>query len=171
MCGYEDAMAHTASSMTFQETTAADIEALVDELVAFIESTRDVDWHISTPAEDWTLGVVAHHIAVGLAQGSDWLELARLGNDIPGTVRSHDDANASHAREFANATRAETIQVARANGARAAATVRSLHDAELRLSCAFGPSGGSKTTVERLAGAFRRHADRHMESIREALAA
>jgi hypothetical protein len=167
----EGSVSDTIIGMTLQERTALATEAAVQELIDFIEACTEDDWHLSTPAEDWTVGVVAHHVAYGFAQGSDWLELARHGNDIPGTVRSHDDENAAHARDFANAGRAETIALARANGARAVATVRGLRDDELRRSAGFGPSGGSTITVERLAGSFRSHFDRHMESIREALAA
>jgi hypothetical protein len=161
----------TAIGITAQERAARETEAAVRELIEFIEACTEDDWHLSTPAEDWTVGVVAHHVAFGFAEGSDWIELARHGTDIPGTVRSHDDENAAHARDHAGASRAETIVLARENGTRAVATVRALRDDELSRSAAFGPSGGSRITVERLAGAFRRHFDRHMDSIREALAA
>jgi hypothetical protein len=165
-----DLVIDTATELSFQETTARETEAAVADLVRFIETSSDDDWHVVTPAEEWSVGVVAHHIAYSFAQAAAWLELVRQGIDIPGSPRIHDQENADHARDFANATREETIELARLSGARAAALVRSLTDEELKRSARSGPTGGSPLTVARVATSFKRHAERHRESIEEALA-
>jgi hypothetical protein len=157
------------AELTFQESIARETEAAIDDLIRFIESSSDGDWHVVTPAEEWTVGVVVHHIAYGFDQGAEWIQLVRKGLDVPGTPRSHDDENADHARDFSDTTRQQTIALTRQSGARAVELLRSLGDEELKRSAKFGPGGGRRVTVESLAGAFKRHAERHRESIKEAL--
>ena len=49
------------------ETLAKQFEVKVQEATKVIESVSDADWQKVTTAEKWSVGVVAHHIAMGHA--------------------------------------------------------------------------------------------------------
>ena len=75
-------------------------QALIDanaEFVRFIETCADDEWLLVCPAEGWTVGAVANHIARGHAAVAGWIETIRDGRDVPGSPEQHDANNASMA--------------------------------------------------------------------------
>lgn len=148
---------------------AGDLEAANDEAIAFVESCSDGQWSTTVAGEDWTVGVVLHHIARGHGQMLDWLDHSRRGEAILKTAAEIDDDNARHAVEFADVSRKETIEALRIHGAALAELLRGLQSDELTRSAAFGPGNGMEVTAERLAPVAVRHCLSHLAGARGAL--
>ena len=102
---------------------------LLAELAA---SLTDAEWRTRLPGDGRTVGVVVHHVAsmypieielaLGLAEGQaiagvTWDDVHKI--------------NATHAREHAEVTREEAIELLRRNSALAADAIRRLEDAQL----------------------------------------
>jgi len=154
--------------------TALDIraQALIDanaEFVRFIETCADDEWLLVCPAEGWTVGAVANHIARGHATVAGWIETIRDGRDVPGSPEQHDANNASMAAAAVGVSQDEVAQLANENMAKLSVLMMSLTESDLAMSSSFGPAGGVKMSVEQLAGNVG-HLQRHLASIRETLA-
>jgi uncharacterized protein (TIGR03083 family) len=136
------------------------------ELIATVERLSDADWKTETPAEHWTVGVVAHHVAGSHKDIAGLVEMVASGKPVPPlNMDTFDQANAAHAREHANCTKAETLALLRQNGARAAETVRALGDEQLdRVGGSMGMSAAQ--IIERV---LIGHIHEHHGSIKSAL--
>jgi DinB family protein len=146
------------------------LTAANEELIAFAESCTDEQWRTVVPGENWTVGVVIHHCALGQDGGTSWLRQILENGNVPGTPEELDAANAAHAVDCADISVAETVALLQRTGSTAADYLRSLTDEELDRSGVLGPAGGGTFTVERLAGVFPRHSLGHLGHAREALA-
>jgi uncharacterized damage-inducible protein DinB len=148
---------------------AAELEAANDEAVAFVESCSKGQWATTAAGEDWTVGVVLHHVALGHRQMVDWLGHVRRGEAITKTAAEIDDDNARHAVEWADVSRTQTIAALRSNGAALAELLRGLQPDELSRTASFGPGNGMEVTAEQLAPVAVRHCLSHLASARAAL--
>ena len=114
------------------ETLARQFETKVQEATSVFERLSDADWKKLTAAENWPVGVVAHHIATSHEGIGGILKALADGKPGPNIPKEALDAmNATHAREHANCTKAETIALHKKNAAAAAAMLRGLGDAAL----------------------------------------
>jgi hypothetical protein len=77
-----------------------------------------------------------------------------------------DDMNARHAKEYANCTKAETLELLRRGAAVAAARVRALSDEDLAKSRPLGPGGPPMIVEALIAAGLLGHIDDHFGSIR-----
>jgi hypothetical protein len=102
------------------------------ELIAFVEALSEADWRTTCPNEEWTVGVVVHHVASMLPAELDLIKTLASGQPIMGvTPEVVDRINAQHAREYADCTIEETLDLLRRNSALLVSAVRELTDAEL----------------------------------------
>ncbi|MGH7396540.1 MAG: maleylpyruvate isomerase N-terminal domain-containing protein [Candidatus Rokuibacteriota bacterium] len=114
------------------ESLAKHFEAQAAEMTAVLGKLSDADWKKVTPAEKWSVGVTAHHVAGGHEGLLGIVKTIASGQSIPNfTMAMLDELNAKHAREHAGCTRAETLALHERGAAAAAAAVRALSDAEL----------------------------------------
>jgi len=167
------------ATLTEEDTMAAKAEALakqfeqkVQEATGVFERLSDADWKKTTTSEKWTVGVVAHHLAGGHEGISGIIKTVAGGKSVPGfTMDMLHDMNAKHAKEFANASKAETIALHKKNAAAAAAVVRGLSDADLGKSGTV-LTGMPPMSVEQIInGILLNHVEEHLKSIRTALGA
>jgi DinB superfamily len=136
------------------------------EFIAFIESCSDKEWKTTCRGERWSVGVVAHHIAWGHERAADWIRAIRSGIPIPGSPQAHNASNGLKAMQVAGISREEAVHLARRNGDKLIAVLRSLVEEDFRKSVPFGPVGGRAIDIE---GLGRSHLDRHLGSIRATL--
>jgi hypothetical protein len=146
------------------------LEAANEELISFAESCSAQQWRTLVPGENWSVGVILHHCAVGHDVASSWLRQMLEEGTVPVTPEELDETNASHAADFADVGIADTVALLRRNGGSAAEYLRTLSDDELDREGNFGPAGGATFTVDRFAGAFARHPLAHLGHARDALA-
>lgn len=148
---------------------AGELEEANDGAIAFVESCNKGQWATTVAGEEWTVGVVLHHIALGHQQMVDWLGHVRRGEAITKTATEIDDDNARHAVQCAAVTRTQTIEALRSNGAALAELLRGLQPDELTRTASFGPGNGMEVTAEQLAPVAVRHCLSHLASARTAL--
>lgn len=154
------------------EAIAKKFEAKVDETATVIERLSDADWKKVTAAEQWPVGVTAHHIAVAhevIAGIVKTLADGKPGPNLP--MDALHQMNAKHAQDHAACTKSETLALHKKTAAAAAVMVRGLSDAELDRSGVV-IQGQPAMTAEQLAGGLLPgHVDEHLGSIKATVGA
>jgi len=150
------------------EALAKQFEAKVQEATAVLETLSEADWRKVTDAEKWSVGVTAHHVAGSHEPIAGIVTAVATGQSMGNfTMDMLHEMNAKHAKEHANCTRAETIELHRKGAAAAAAVVLGLSDEQLAKS---GPvlAGMPPMTAEQVVtGILINHIDDHFGSIRK----
>jgi hypothetical protein len=149
------------------ETLAKQFEAKADEATAAISRLSDADWKKVTTAEKWSVGVVAHHIAV--AHGAISGLIKTLADGKLGAAISMDALhamNAKHAQDFAGCTKTETVALLTQNAASAAAILRGIPDADFDRSGVLLQGLPSMTAADVTVKILCGHVDEHLGSIR-----
>jgi DinB family protein len=160
-----DPMANERAAALADEFGAANGEA-----VAFARTCSADAWRLPVPGEEWTVGVVLHHIAESYGTSARWLAGMARGEGVPETAEAIDRANAVHAEQAASALPAETVALLMDGGARLEALLRALSDEELDRSAPFGPAGGRAFPTVDLAAVPARHTREHLAHARAAAA-
>ena len=149
---------------------ADDFAAANAEAVTFARSCSNDAWMLPVPGEEWTVGVVIHHIAESHDSGARWLAGMARGDGVPDTAEEIDRVNAAHAERAASVTSAETVSLLLDSGARLEALLRALSDNELDRSAPFGPAGGRAFPTIDLAAVPARHTREHLAHAQAAAA-
>ena len=148
------------------ETLAKQFETKVQDATAVFEKLSEADWKKVTAAEKWPVGVTAHHIASahqGIGGIMKALADGKSGPNIP--MEGLHQMNAQHAKDFANCTKAETLELHKKNAAGAAALLRGLDDAALdKTGTVF--TGAPAMSAGQMAGILSSHIDEHLGSIK-----
>jgi len=150
------------------EALAKQFEAKAQEAAAVVEKLNDADWKKVTAAEKWTVGVTAHHLAGAFEPVSGIITAIVSGQSLGNFSRAMlDEMNATHAREHANCTKAETIALLKKGAPVAAAVVRSLTDDQLAKSATVFTDAPPMTAEQLVMGGLINHIDEHFGSIRK----
>jgi uncharacterized damage-inducible protein DinB len=150
------------------EELANRFEAANREIISTVEKCSDAQWRTRCAGETWSVGVVAHHVAESHAGIARIIQTVAAGQPLPQiTTEMIDERNAQHARQHANCTKEETLELLRKNGASAVAAVRGLSDEQLQRSGTLraGPMTAEQVVERILIG----HAQGHLASIRAAI--
>jgi hypothetical protein len=147
---------------------ADDFSATNAEVIAFAESCSEDQWWTVVPGEDWTVGVVLHHIAEGHAQGLRWLSTMARGEAVTDSSDDIHGRNVEHASRCSDISIADTVTLLRENGAAMEAALRQLTDEELTTMAPFGPADGRPLPVGEMAAVAARHPRGHLDHAREA---
>jgi uncharacterized damage-inducible protein DinB len=131
----------------------------------------DADWKKMTSGEKWSVGVVAHHIATGHAGIARLVKNVAAGSVPNLTMAALEQMNAQHAKEHAQCTKAETLELHKKNAAAAAAVVRGLSDAELDRSGSGLVGMPPMSTQQVVETILINHVNEHLGSIRAAVGA
>lgn len=153
-------------------TLATAFENANNELIAAVEACSDEQWRQTCSAEGWSVAVTSHHVAKSHQAIAGFIEMIANGQPIPPvTMEMFDAANAQHAHEHANCTKAETLELLRTGGKAAADAVRGLTDEQLDrsqpMAFAGGQSWSAADVIERV---LIDHPVQHGASVRAALA-
>jgi hypothetical protein len=125
-------------------------------------------WARTVSGEEWTVGVILHHIAESHENSRRWLVGMACGEGVSDTVASIDEANAAHAVGAASVTPTETVALLETNGARLEAVLRGFSDEDLDRTAPFGPAGGQTFSTGDLAPVAARHTREHLGHARSA---
>lgn len=149
------------------EQLAKKFEDSCREFTTVIEGLSDADWKKVTAAEKWPVGCVAHHVAGGHARIAGLLQMVAKDQPLPKLTRDLvNENNAKHLAEHPNPDKAETLEMFRANGAKASAIVRGLSDAELDRSGTVLTDIPVMTVHQAIEGILINHVHEHLGSIR-----
>jgi hypothetical protein len=150
------------------ESLAKQFETKAAEMTAVIKGLTDVDWKKTTEAEKWSVGVTAHHVAGGHEGILGIVKTLAAGQSIPNfTMDMLHEMNATHAKEQAGCTKAETLALHEKNAAAAVAVVRGLSDAELDRKGTVLAEMPAMTTQQVIEAILINHINDHMGSIRK----
>jgi hypothetical protein len=114
------------------EALARRMEQGIDALVAFANSLTEKQWQTPVPKDGRKVGVVIHHVASVLPLEIQLAQQMAQGQPIAGV--SWDDVhamNAGHAKDNANVTKQQAIDLLRTNSTAAAAAIREFTDEQL----------------------------------------
>ncbi|HEY8597382.1 MAG TPA: DinB family protein [Thermomicrobiales bacterium] len=158
--------------MTTQaEALAEQFAAANDALIAAVAGCAEAAWRRPCEGEDRTIGVTAHHVAVGHAGFAQLLGAVVAGQAVPTiSLEELHAMNARHVRDHAEVGRAETLDALRRNGEDLTRVVRGLSDEQLGLTTPV--FGGREMSVGQIVElVVIGHPRQHLESIRAALGA
>ena len=142
------------------------------DLADLAASLTDAEWRTRLPGDGRTVGVVVHHVATMYPLEIELALNLAEGHPIVGvTWDAVHDINATHAREHADATPEEAIQLLRRNSGLAAAAIRGLQDAQLDRAAPISLNADAPLTCQFfLEDHAVRHSYHHTAAIRRALA-
>ena len=149
------------------EQLASKFEQSCREFNMLVERLSDAEWKTVTTAEKWPVGVVAHHVAEGHGGIAGLVQTVAQGQSVPNfTMDMIHAMNARHAKEHANTTKVATLELLQTNGAKAAAVVRGLGDADLDRSGTVLTGVPPMSAAQVIEGILINHVNEHMGSIR-----
>jgi DinB superfamily len=152
------------------EALAKQFEAKARDAMVTLERLSDADWKKVTAAEKWSVGVTAHHIAGVFERLANVVKTIAAGRALDGfSLDRIDEMNAQHAKDYANCTRAETIELHKRGVAAALATIRGMSDEELARSASLAPGAPPMTVEQIITGGLLHHVDDHFGSIRKTI--
>jgi hypothetical protein len=153
---------------TKSEALAKRFEAKAREAMATLEQLSEPDWKKVTAAEKWSVGVTAHHLAGALEAVSNIVKGIVAGQPRGNfTGEMLDQMNAQHAKDYANCTKAETIELHKKGAATAAAVIRGLSDEQLAKSGTVFTGAPPMTAEQLITRGLLDHTDEHFGSIRK----
>ncbi len=150
------------------EELAKRLEAAVKETAAVIGKLSEEDWKRVTGAEKWTVGVTGHHLAGAIGAVAGMITPLASGQ-FRGAISQAllDEMNASHAKECARCTKAETLALLGENVKAAAAVLRGLTDDQLAASGTVFTDAPPITVGQLVELGLFGHIDGHLGSIRK----
>ena len=156
------------------EALAARIEEGANGLAAFAEGLSDADWKKTVTGsgrDTRTVGVAVHHVAsvypieVDLARA---IGSGKAVTDVTWEAVAH--MNEGHAKDQANVTKAQALELLRKNSREAAAAVRGFTDEQLDRAAPFSLAFGAPVTAQFvLEDHAVRHSWHHLARIKSAL--
>lgn len=108
------------------------VEQANADLLATIEASSSEQWTAKCADGEWTQGFAGYHAAASIGNITGMVRAMASGEAFPPvTFAQIDDQNAAFHEEHSGCTRAEALDVARANSPTAVAMVAGLSDPEL----------------------------------------
>ncbi|HEY7801832.1 MAG TPA: DinB family protein [Dehalococcoidia bacterium] len=152
------------------DALAAKFEQTSKDFQSRIEALTPQEWQAKTP-EGWTVAACAHHAAISSAPLSMMASAIAGNGPMPAiTPAMLDEINATHAKEFANCSKEETLAALRDSTGPAAAVVRSFSDEELAKK-AMLPFGMEMSTEQMIENVLIGHMQGHSQSVATAVPA
>lgn len=154
------------------EALAKEFEAKANEATGVLEKLSDADWKKVTAAEKWSVGVTAHHVAQSHEGIANIIKAVAAGQSLGNfTMDMLNEMNANHAKDFANCTKAETLDLHKKGAAAAASVVRGLSDDQLAKSATVLTGMPPMTTEQVVTNILINHINDHYGSIRKTIGA
>jgi hypothetical protein len=154
------------------EALARRLEEGARALATFASTLTDAEWRTPFGTTDKRpIGVIVHHVASIYPLEIQLAQVLATGTPITGvTWDAVADVNAQHARENQAPSKEAALELLARNSAAAAATIRSLSDAQLALAAPVSLYGDAPLTCQFfLEDHAVRHSYHHLAKIRKAL--
>lgn len=147
---------------------AKQFDAKAQDGLETLERLSDSDWKKVTAAEQWSVGVTAHHLAGALHVVPEVVKAIVAGRPLePFRLGSIDQLNAEHAKNYADCTKAETIELYTKGVAAAVNGIRALNDDQLTKSGTLATGMPPMTAEQVIMSGLILHIDEHFGSIRK----
>ena len=146
------------------------IKSFSDNVMAFVESLSEDDWRKVCESEEWPVGATAYHLGAGHFAIFDMAGMIVRGEDLPPLTMDQINAMSDkQAREHADCTKADAVEVLRKNSAEMVAFVAGLTDEELDRKGSMPAFGGETTTEQLIQFIIFESAMRHFDSMKTAV--
>lgn len=140
-----------------------------DAVITILAGATDAQLATICPGENWPVLGTARHLAVSYRVVGGWIRKVANGQEVTITRAQIDAGNAQLATE-APLTRAEALEMLRANGAKTAEMIAGLTADQLATSAPFAPSEGHTLTADQVVRhVLLHHVQEHLTSIQAAL--
>ncbi|MHC1725801.1 MAG: DinB family protein [Syntrophobacteraceae bacterium] len=121
-----------------------------DEVISFVRNCDEAAWQKMCVPEQWPVGVTARHIGAGHYQAVGMAQTILKGQKFPELTMSEIDEMANrHAREHADCTKSEVLEILGKEGPAMAAFVAGLDDSQLD-KAGYLPAMKTEVTVGQL---------------------
>lgn len=148
------------------------LQAFSNQVIEFVESLSEEDWHKVCAWEEWSVGVTARHIGAGHLNIIWLAKMIINGEDLPELTMDKIFAIANeHAKEHADCTREEVLDILRQNGAAMADFVAELNADELERKGYIDASGGDVSVQQLIEFIVFQSAGEHFANIKTAASA
>jgi len=151
---------------------AARFKAFNNELIGFVENCSDENWRKVCPGEQWSVGVVARHIAASHYGALGLAKMMVAGEKLPELTEGViDQMNSKHAEKHRHCTRDEVLKILRENGTSVADYVAGLSDTDLDRTGHIAAAGGDMTTEHLVVNIIIRNGSEHFANAKAATGA
>lgn len=149
---------------------AARVQSFSDEVTAYVGNLSDNDWTKTCDAEQWTVGVTAHHIGAAHLAIFNIAEMIIKGEPLPPLTMDQINAMSNEqAQKHAHCTKAQAMEQLKTNSAKMVAFIKGLTDEDLDRKGSMPAFGGEVTTEQLIGYVVFESAAEHYESIKTAL--
>lgn len=155
------------------EALAKRIEQGAAQLAAYAEKLSDAEWKtpVNPERDGRPVNVIVHHVASVYPVEIQLAQAIGSGKDMSDvTWDVVKNMNAGHAKENANVSSADALDLLRKNSSDAATAVRAMTDEQLETAAPFGLSFGAPVTSQFVIEDHAlRHSWHHLARIKETL--
>lgn len=153
------------------QSLANQIKAFNEAVLAFVDNCPEKAWQQVCKEEDWTVGVVARHVAAGHFLIIGMARAIIKGEALPAmTMDQVIEMGNTHARDHADCTREEVQTLLKENGESAAAFVGQLSDDELDCKGHLDLFGGDVSVEQLIDYVIIQSGGGHLTSMKAAIA-
>jgi len=146
--------------------------AFNDELIRFVENCPDEKWRKVCTGEQWSVGLVARHIAASHYGALGLAKLIVAGEKLPELTEGViDQMNLKHAEKHRLCTRDAVLKILRENGTSVAEYVAGLGDTDLERIGHIAAAGGDMTTEQLIENIILRSSGEHFANVKDAAGA
>jgi hypothetical protein len=155
---------------TRAEELAGRLKNFNDEVVAFVENCAPESWNNVCAWEEWSVGVTARHIGAGHYAALGLAKMIVSGEKLPALTMDQITESANqHAREHADCTRAEVLDILRKNGEAVLEYVSGLSNAELDRTGYLAPIGGDVSAHQFIENVVLQSGGQHLANMKAAV--
>lgn len=141
-----------------------------DELTEVVRTLTDEDWQKVLPFEQWPLGAALHHMAAGHLGISSLARMIVNGEKLPEiTMEGLKEIANQHAREHADCTKEEVLEILEKNSAEVVSFAAGLTDEDLDRTGHLAATG-DVSTQQIIEYVVFMSAGEHFANIKKALA-
>jgi hypothetical protein len=155
------------------EALATRLENGARALADLASGLTEIEWESRIPKDGRKIGVVVHHVASMYPIEIELAQLLAQGKPVAGvTWDVVHGINAAHARDHADVTKDQALELLAGNSAAAAAAIRAMSDDELDRAAPISLNADAPLTTQfMLEDHAVRHAYHHLAKIQAALTA
>ncbi len=139
-----------------------------EQVISFVESCTEADWP-KIGAEQWPVGVTARHIGANHYSAVAGAKKILKGEKFPEMTMEQITENANrHAREHAECTKSEVLDILRREGRKVVEFAGGLEDSQLDKAGYLPALGGNLTVEQFLETVILQTANEHFQSMKAA---
>ena len=139
-----------------------------EEVISFVESCTETDLR-KIGTEEWPVGVTGRHIGANHYSAMSGAKMILKGEKFPEMTMEQITENANrHAREHAECSKSEVLDILRDHGRKIVEFAGGLEDADLDKAGYIPAFGGNMTAEQFLEMAILHSANEHFQSMKTA---